>query len=194
MSKRLIAALCLVAAVVAFRLLPIYAGADVAKALANISPLAALALCGAMLLPRRLAMGITFGAFLVSDIALNLHYGQPLLNLYSAALLIAFAAIFAAGWLLRKRPSLGVVLGGAVGGGLLFYIVTNTAAMFYDPAYAKSLAGWWQAMTIGVPGFPSPPVFGLRMLLGNVVFAAAFYFAMRPVAQPQRELTPATAA
>ena len=194
MSKRLIAALCLVAAVVAFRLLPVYAGADVAKALANISPLAALALCGAMLLPRRLAMGVTFGAFLVSDIALNLHYGQPLLNLYSAVLLLAFAAIFATGWLLRKRPSLGVVLGGAVGGTLLFYIVSNTAAMFYDPAYTKTFAGWLQAQTVGVPGFPPPPVFGLRMLMGNLVFAAAFYFAMRPVAKPQPELSPATAA
>ncbi len=194
MSKRLIAALFLVAAVMAFRLLPVFASEEVALALANISPLAALALCGAMLLPRPLAAGVTFGTFLASDVILNLHYGQPPLNAYSLALLVAFAAIFAGGWALRRRASLGAVLGGTVAGTLLFYLVTNTASMFYDPGYAKSLGGWWQAMTVGLPGYPSPPVFGLRSLAGNLVFGAAFFLALRPVPAARPGLAPAPAA
>jgi hypothetical protein len=193
-SKHLIAALCLAAAVVAFRLLPIYGNEALKSALANLAPLAALALCGGMLLPRQLAAGVTFGAFLVSDVALNLHYGQPVLNVYSAVLLLAFAAIFFGGRLLRRRPSFGATLAGTLGGVALFYVVTNTAAFFYDPGYAKTFGGWAQALSVGLPGFAPTWVFGLRALASNLVFALAFYLAVRPQkASTQPAAVPAAA-
>ena len=191
-SKHLVAALFLVAAVVAFRLLPIYGSDHLVSAMANFAPLAALALCGGMFLPHKLAAGVTFGAFLISDVALNLHYGQPVLNLYSLVLLLAFAAIFFGGWALRKRPSLGTAIGGTLAGVALFYIVTNTAAFFYDPGYAKTFAGWLQALSVGLPGLPPTWVFGLRALAGNLVFALAFYLAVRPAAA-KTQLAPTTA-
>jgi hypothetical protein len=181
MSKQLIAALALATSVVVYRLLPTFAGENVAESLANISPLLALALCGGMMMPRKIAAAVTFGALAVSDVALNLFYKAPILNVYSAVLLLTFAIVFGAGWLLRGRASLKNALLGGVGGTLLFYVLTNTAATFYNPLYAKSFAGWWQSMTVGVPGFPPSWMFGLRALAGNVVFAAAFYFALRPM-------------
>ena len=194
MSKRLIAALILIAVFVAIRVIPVYAGGGVAETMANISPLAALALCGGMLLPLGLGAALTFGAFLLSDVLINLKYGEPILNWYSLAPLVAFAAIFLGGYLLRKRRRLGVVLGASVGATLLFYLVTNTASMFYNPAYPKTFAGWWQSVTVGVPGFVPTWVFGLRSLAGNLVFAAAFYLALRPRQEQATELAPVPAA
>ncbi|MFP6872871.1 MAG: DUF6580 family putative transport protein [Verrucomicrobiales bacterium] len=180
MSKRLISGIFLVLVFVAIRTLPAYAGGEVQEGLANISPMAALALCGGMFLPRRLGAGLTFGAFITSDILLNLHYHQPLLNPYSIILLFVFAVLFMGGHFLRKNRGLMVLLGAGVGGTVLFYLATNTAAFFYDPAYPKIFSGWVQANTLGVPGYPPSWVFGLRSLAGNLVFALAFYLALRP--------------
>ena len=180
MSRRFIISIFLVLVFVAIRTLPVYAGGEVQEGLANISPMAALALCGGMFLPRRLGIGLTFGAFIISDILINLHYHQPLLNPYSIILLFVFAGLFMAGHFLRKSGRLMVLLGASVGGTVLFYLVTNTAAFFYDPAYPKIFSGWVQANSFGVPGYPPAWAFGLRSLAGNLAFAVAFYLALLP--------------
>ena len=88
---------------VSARLLPAFSESSVAEAMANISPLAALALCGGMLLPLRVAAVLTFGTFLISDIVLNLKYGFPLLNGYSIFLLFVFASLYVLGFTFRKK-------------------------------------------------------------------------------------------
>ena len=180
MSRRFIISIFLVLVFVAIRTLPVYAGGEAREAWANISPMAALALCGGMFLPRRLGIGLTFGAFITSDILINLHDHQSLLNPYSIILLFVFAGFFIGGYFLRKSSGVMVLLGASVGGTVLFYLVTNTAAFFYDPAYPKIFSGWIQANTLGVPGYPPAWAFGLRSLAGNLVFAVAFYLALRP--------------
>lgn len=194
-SKYLIAALCLGAAVIAFRLLPLYGSQDLVTAMANFAPLAALALCAGMFLPRGLAAGLTLGAFLISDVALNTHYGEPPVSMFSVVLILVLAATLATGWALRKRRRLSVALGGTVAGVALFYVATNTVSFFADPGYAKTLAGWFQAQSVGLPTYtPQTWVFGLRALLGNLVFALAFYMAVRPTGAKPQTAPAATAA
>ncbi len=180
MLWRLIISLFLIFIFVAIRTVPVYAGEEAARTLANLSPMAALALCGGMFLPRRLGVGLTFGAFIMSDVLLNLYYQHPLINAYSIILLLAFATLFAVGHFLGNRAGPMAVLGAGVGGTLFFYLLTNTAAYFYDPAYSRGVSGWVQALTTGRPGFPPTWVFGLRSLAGNLVFALAFYMVLRP--------------
>ena len=180
MLWRLIISLFLIFIFVAIRTVPVYAGEEAARTLANLSPMAALALCGGMFLPRRLGVGLTFGAFIMSDVLLNLYYQHPLINAYSIILLLAFTTLFAVGHFLGNRAGPMVVLGAGVGGTLFFYLLTNTAAYFYDPAYSRNVSGWVQALTTGRPGFPPTWVFGLRSLAGNLVFALAFYMVLRP--------------
>ena len=67
---------------------------------------------------------------------------------------------------------------GALGGSLLFYLVTNTSVWAGDPFYAKTAAGWWQAMTIGHPEFQPTLVFFRNTLLSDLGFAAAFVAVM----------------
>jgi len=180
MIWRLIISIFLILIFVAIRTLPAYAGDGTVQALANISPMAALALCGGMFFPRYVGAGLTFGAFITSDILLNLHYHQPLINPYSIILLLVFCIVFMSGHFLRNQRTAMVLLGAGIGGTILFYLSTNTAAYFYDPSYPRGLSGWIQAGTIGLPGYPPTWVFGLRSLAGNLVFALAFYLVLRP--------------
>jgi hypothetical protein len=43
---------------------------------------------------------------------------------------------------------LKLLLGG-LAGAVIFYLVTNTLSWLQDPAYAKTIAGWIQALTTG---------------------------------------------
>ena len=162
------------------RVVPAYFGQPTVEAFANISPLAALALCGGMMLPTRIAFILTFGTFIISDVLLNLKYGQPILNYYSLFLLVLFAAIFGCGYLLRKHRRINVLLGSTIASSFLFYILLNSVSFFMDPHYAKNITGWFQANTTGVPGYPPAWLFGIRTLVSNSIFALVFYFALSP--------------
>ena len=126
---------------VVVRVVPAYLGQPTAEAFANISPLAALALCGGMMFPTRIAFILTFGTFITSDIILNLKYEQPIINYYSLFLLVLFAVIFTGGYLLRKHRRINVLLGCTIASSLLFYLLLNSVSFFMDPHYTKIWQG-----------------------------------------------------
>ncbi|MEM7147395.1 MAG: DUF6580 family putative transport protein [Verrucomicrobiota bacterium] len=159
------AALILIAAVVAFRLIP-----GIPTEWQNFSPMAAVFLCSAAFLPKRFALTIPLIAFLITDAILNTRYGLPPVTPFTATLALAFGLTFALGWALRKNPKLLRVFGATIAASLAFYLITNTAAWLSSPAYAKSAAGWWQALTTGTPGFPPTLLFLRNTLLGDLTF------------------------
>ena len=165
---------------VSVRLLPAFSETAIAEALANISPLAALALCGAMLLPLRMAAILTFGTFLISDVVLNLKYGFAIINVYSLFLLFVFTLLYWLGHLLRNKKNIIVLLVSTFFSSIIFYISANTVSFFFDPGYLKNISGWLMANTTGLPGYPPAWLFGLKSLLSNIIFASAFYFALIP--------------
>ena len=165
---------------VSVRLLPAFSETAIAELLANISPLAALALCGAMLLPLRMASILTFGTFLISDVVLNLKYGFPILSIYSVFLLIVFALLYWLGHSLRNKKNIVVLLVSTFFSSIIFYISANTISFFFDPGYLKNISGWLMANTTGLPGYPPAWLFGLKSLLSNIIFAYVFYFALIP--------------
>ena len=165
---------------VSVRLLPAFSETAIAEALANISPLAALALCGAMLLPLRMAAILTFGTFLISDVVLNLKYGFAIINSYSVFLLFVFALLYWLGHSLRNKKNIIVLLVSTFFSSFIFYISANTVSFFFDPGYLKNISGWLMANTSGLPGYPPAWLFGLKSLLSNIIFACAFYFALIP--------------
>jgi len=77
-----------------------------------------------------------------------------------------------------KRSWWRLVLGG-LAGAVLFYLVTNTTAWLQNPAYAKTLAGWFQALTTGVPGLPPTWTFFRNTLLSGGLFTGLFVGAMK---------------
>src|ERR1043166_7023470 len=126
----MIAGLVLFAAVVAYRLLPVLLNVKLQQPewLPNFSPMAALCLCGAAFLPRRLAIVVPLVALFGTDVVLNAHLGFPLFTIEFLGKTVAFAAVIALGWRLRKNPRPGVILPAVLGGSLFFYLVTNTAS------------------------------------------------------------------
>jgi len=161
----------------------------------NFAPLSAIALCGALCLPRRLAFAMPLSALFISDLLLNMHYGVALVTTEMLARYVALAGIACLGWSLRRRQHAGLVLGASVLGSIVFFVVTNTASWVAEPGYAKSFAGWVQAMTTGLPGFPSTLTFFRHTLVSDVAFTALFLGAMalsrRPVAAPEDALAKA---
>lgn len=195
---QLVAAILFVASAVVFRLVTAMTGAD---DLQNFAPMVGIAFCTAMILPWRIALPVTFGALLVSDLALNAYFaGQfPEVSFWSETfsgwMLVnysIYAAVFALGFFLSSRPrSAALSLGGTIAGVLLFYVVSNTGSWLSSPQYAKTLAGWWQAQTIGTPGFPPSLVFLRNQLIGNTIFASLFFLiVMRPRENDVKEWSP----
>jgi hypothetical protein len=157
--------------------------------LPNFSPLAAMAFCGGLFLPGLAAWFVPIAAVAVSDLALSWVAGYPPSGLWQMVSVAALAVAVALGrWLGRRGTfGLGSFVGLLLAGGIGFYLVANTAAWLATPEYAKTLAGFVQAQTTGLPGFPPSWVFLRNALLGDLVFGALI-LAVRAAARSDVQL------
>ena len=147
----------------------------------NFSAAYALAFCGGVYFSGATAWWLPTGMLLGTDILLNVfYYDEPVLTPYMALKTLAFLGLVALGRCFSPRASLLKLLGGGLLGALLFYLVTNTASWINDPAYAKTLAGWIQALTAGRPDFhPTTLEFFRNTLLSGGLFTGLFAGAMK---------------
>ena len=151
----------------------------------NFSAAYALAFCGGVYFPRRMAWWLPLGALLGTDLVLNVfYYHAAVFDWYMGVKMLAFAGLVLLGRFFQPRmPFLKLVAGGLLGA-VLFYFVTNTASWLNNPAYAKTLAGWIQALTTGVPGIqPTTWEFFRNTLLSGGLFTALFAGAMKLTAE-----------
>ncbi len=181
----MIPALFLVLAVVAYRVtagLLIQSGS--APWLSNFAPLAAIALCCAAYLPRRFKFVLPLAILFLSDVALNANYGE---RIFTPLILCRYAALAAVGWIgyaLQNRASLRTMLPAAIAGSTLFYFVTNFFSWLTDPGYAKSVGGLIQALTVGLPQYPSTWLFFRNSLVSDLIFTLVFVLCVRPQSVP----------
>ncbi len=146
----------------------------------NFSAAHALLFCAAFWLPGWMGWVLPLATIIVTDVLLNLfHYSMPVMvpELVVNWMILALFVVLAK-WLARRR-SYGRVFLGTLIGALLFYLVSNTVSWLVNPVYAKSIAGWVQALTVGLPGFPPTWLFGLKSLLGTGLFTGLFAGAMK---------------
>ncbi len=150
--------------------------------LVNFSPLMALAFCGAVYFRNRWMWLVPFAALSVSDLYLD-HYHATQFG-YTWDLggvlvrTVCFVAALVLGWMVCRRKTWLTLLAGCVGGSLLFYVATNTASFLGDAYYAKTLAGWAQALTFGHPEFPPTLLFFRNTLASDLGFTAVFALVM----------------
>jgi hypothetical protein len=154
--------------------------------LANFSPLMAITFCGAVYLTKRRLWLLPLVALAVSDLFLNRYYAQQYGYHWDVAGMLVrtlcFAAAAGLGLLVARRKSWINLASGALGGAVLFYLATNTVSWAGDIAYAKTAAGWWQAMTVGHPEFPPTLFFFRNTLVSDLLFTGLFAVAMEYVA------------
>ena len=150
--------------------------------LVNFSPLMALAFCGAVYFRNRWMWLIPFIALSMSDVYLDhyhaTHFGYTWDLGGVLVRTVCFVAALMLGWMVSQRKNWPNLLAGCLGGSLLFYFATNTSSFLGDAFYAKTPAGWWQAMTVGHPEFPPTLFFFRNTLVGDLFFTGAFVFVM----------------
>jgi hypothetical protein len=141
--------------------------------LPNFSPVSAVAFCGGLFLPGILAWIVPISVLFVSDLALAMLIGYPA---FSSAQFVSWACILGVvgiGRLLSKASFSSLRFFSAlIGSGLLFYLVTNTAAWIGNPSYPKGLGGLWMSLTTGLPGFPPSWIFYRNALVSDLIFGA----------------------
>lgn len=157
------------------------------EALENFTPWMALAFTGTLVFPKRvsfllipaLLMGIGIAATSLNDV---LHWEA--VAVYGSFGLVAWMAA-------RSRGQIGLVgsLLGVMACTIGFYLVTNTVSWLTDPAYAKNLAGWAQALTtgIGLPGLPPTTWFLRQSLISDLAFSCLLLAAYNTEAAIRRQ-------
>lgn len=155
----------------------------------NFSVAYAFAFCAGVYFRGALAWWLPLGVMFITDVGLNLAYYHCapfglylLLNYALYGLLIALGRWFGA------RAGFSKLLLGGVFGAVLFYLLTNTLAWIQDAAYAKTVAGWIQALTTGRPDFhPTTWEMFRNTLLSGGLFTALFVAAEKMTAESPAE-------
>jgi len=177
----MIPALLLIISAVVFRIITGLAIISGTTAVSNFAPLAAIALCSAAYFPAKYRFSVPILALLISDIVLDFYYGFSLFSPFVLAHYVGFALIALLGVLLRKRAGFRTLLPASIVASIVFYAITNTVSWLFEPGYAKTLAGFVQAQTIGLPvyGGTTPTWMFLRnSILGDLFFTALFVTCM----------------
>jgi hypothetical protein len=181
-----IAAIVLIVLALVFRLLP-----TMDMNWANLSPMMAIAFCGAVYFRDRRYSWLPFAGLCLTDLYVNWFYAQEYGYRMEIPAYLARAACFAAalaiGAFVARRKSWLWLLNGSLFGALLFYIVTNTQSWFGDAFYAKTLAGWWQALTVGHPEYPPTILFFKNTIIGDLLFTGLFSGVMEWLAKRSEE-------
>ncbi len=140
--------------------------------LPNFSPWLALAFAGAAVMPRSAPFWLWPALLLGVD---ALCHPQDIAGMWLVYACLGGAALW--GSSVRGRATVVRVLGGTLIGSVGFYLITNTQAWLMNPVYAKSAAGWLQALTTGDPAYAPTWLFGLRSLLSDMGFASLLVLA-----------------
>ena len=136
----------------------------------NFSPVMAIVFCAAVYLRDAWRWAIPALALIGSDLIL----GHPVAS-WTIAVYGCYALAFGLGHWASKGKSWAKLGGGLAAGSLLFYVITSTAAWAVNPAYLKSLAGWFQALTVGDPAFqPQAWTFLRNSLVSDLLFGGLF--------------------
>ncbi|MBS0663584.1 MAG: hypothetical protein JSR48_09995 [Verrucomicrobia bacterium] len=173
----MISAVLMIVLAVGYRVLAVHE-----PSLSNFAPLMALTFCGGLYFRDRRLWLVPFAALVLSDLYIDRYYAiqYGYLWTYNAAIVRAFcfAVSLGLGWLVSRQKNWLNLFSGVLGGAVFFYLVTNTQSWFMDLGYAKTLAGWWQAMTVGHPEFAPTVTFFRNSLASDFLFTAAFVLVM----------------
>jgi hypothetical protein len=153
----------------------------------------ALMLCAGVYFRGAMAWWLPLGVMAATDAALSVYYYyyyhvtpfRPELLLNYAI----YAGLIALGKWLGKSAAYWKLLLGGVLGAALFYVLTNTLSWLMDPGYAKTLAGWIQALFTGLPGYPPSWEFFRNTLLSGGLFTALFAGAAKATEESPAEKT-----
>ena len=115
---------------------------------ANFTAVGAIALFGGLYLPRRWAIIGPLLAMFISDLFIGFYSWPIMLSVY-----IGFALMGVIGLFLRRYKNIFTVIGGALTGSIIFYLLTNAAVWAFGTMYAHNFAGLIQSYIAAIPFF-----------------------------------------
>lgn len=153
----------------------------------NFSAAYALVFCAGVYFRNRAGWWVPLGIMLLTDIALNFFYYKPRgwngFQIYQLMNYAAYVAIFWLGRQFKPRANLFSMIGGGLVAAILFYLITNTAAWFFNPfqnqEYHHDWNSWLLAMTLGTVSWPDTWMFFRNTLFSSAFFTALFAAAMK---------------
>jgi hypothetical protein len=140
----------------------------------NFSPVAAVALCGGLLLPGALAWTLPLLALFVSDLLLSFFLNYPAFGAGQFAAWGSIILTIGIGRLMASRGSFSLMgfFGAVFAGGVVFYLLTNAVCWVTMPAYPRGLDGLWMSLTTGLAGYPASWLFFRNSFISDVLFAS----------------------
>ena len=157
----------------------------------NFSVAYAFAFCAGVYFPGARAWWLPLGVMLVTDVALNVfYYHTPPFGFYLVLNYAVYALLIGLGKLFGRKSSFFKLVLGGLAGAVIFYLVTNTLSWLQDAAYAKTIAGWIQALTLGRPDWhPTTWEMFRNTLLSGGLFTALFVAAEKITAESPADKT-----
>lgn len=144
---------------------------------ANFAPVAAIAIFGGAVLPRKLALWVPLAAMVISDMVIGFYALMPVI--WTCYLLIALAS---STWLRKPTLAKGALL--TVGASVGFFVITNFAVWMASGMYDHTLAGLSQCYAMALPFFRNT-------LLSDAVYTSALFAAYSLVRTPAASLSKA---
>ena len=147
----------------------------------NFSAAYAFAFCAGVYFRGATAWWLPLCAMAATDVALNIfYYHVAPFGFYLLLNYAVYAALIGLGKRFGAQAGFFRLLLGGILGAVFFYFVTNTLTWLQDPFYAKTIAGWIQALTAGHPDWhPTTWEFFRNTLLSGGLFTALFVAAAK---------------
>lgn len=161
----------------------------------NFSAVYGLLFCGGVYFTGRMTWWLPLGVLAGTDLVICGYYqffqGINAFQPHMLMTYVCYAGLIAFGRWFKPESSWLALLGGGILGAILFYLITNTAAWFFNPfanpEYTKTLAGWITALTKGTAGYPPTFEFFRNTLMSGGLFTGLFAGAMKLSAALDRE-------
>ncbi|MFH1291643.1 MAG: DUF6580 family putative transport protein [bacterium] len=114
---------------------------------ANFAPIGAIALFGAMYLPKKWLI-LPLLAMLISDFFIGFYSLPIMFSVYGSFALIGIIGIY-----VKKNKKFRTILGGTVLGSILFFLITNWAVWAFGAMYAPTMQGLMTSYYMALPFF-----------------------------------------
>ena len=133
--------------------------------LPNFTPIGAIAIFGALYLPKQWSILLPIGALFISDIFIGFYSWPIMLSVY-----IGFILMGTMGLLIKKNKKFSTVIGGTLLGSIIFFLITNFAVWKFSAMYTNNFSGLINSYQMALPFFRNSLVgdlFYVAVLIGT---------------------------
>ena len=138
---------------------------------ANFTPIGAIAIFGAMYLPKKWSLVLPITTMFIADIFIGFYSLPVMLSVYGSFLIMWFI-----GSKIRDNKKARNILGGTVLGSILFFLITNWAVWSFGTMYIHNINGLMQSYYMAIPFFRNSllgDLFYISILVGSMEFILA---------------------